>query len=76
MPAISPWWNVNNVVDNVGTAAVINSVVYLKRGEVVVDEEGQTSNRHNKELHPERVVVAVIGRLELGKHQVDGGNRA
>ena len=46
---------------------------HLKRREVVVDEEGQTSDRDHQELHPERVVVSVICGLELGVDHVDRG---
>ncbi len=38
----------------------------------MVDKEGETSNRHNEELHAECVVVAVIGGPELHVHQVHG----
>ena len=41
----------------------------------MVDEEGQASDGHNQELHPERVVVSVIRGLELGVDQVDRGVR-
>jgi len=53
-----------------------NKGAYLERGEVVIDEEGKTSHGNNKKLHAECVVVAIVGRLELDKHQVDSGNGA
>ena len=59
-----------------GKRKIKNKGAYLERGEVVIDEEGKTSHRNNKELHTERVVVAIVGRLELDKHQVDSSNGA
>lgn len=41
----------------------------------MVDEEGQPSDGNHQELHPERVVVPVVGGLELGVDHVDGGVR-
>lgn len=44
----------------------------LKRGELVVDKEGKTTNRHDKKLSAEGVVIAVIGGLELHVDEIDG----
>lgn len=41
----------------------------------MVDENSQTSNRNDQELHSETVVVAVIGGPEFGVDQVDRGIR-
>lgn len=41
----------------------------------MVDEEGQASDRDHQELHPEGIMVSVVGGLELGVDQVDGGVR-
>lgn len=49
---------------------------YLKGGKVMIDEHRQTPDRDHQELHPEAVVIAVIGGPELGVDQVDGGVRA
>lgn len=38
---------------------------YLHDGKVVVDEEGEDGAGDEQELDPERVVVVVVGRLEL-----------
>lgn len=36
----------------------------------MVDKEGQSSNRYDQELYPERVMVTIIGSLELCVDQV------
>lgn len=41
----------------------------------MVDQESQATNRDDQELHSERVVVPIIGRLELQVDQVHGGVR-
>lgn len=41
----------------------------------MVDEHGETPHRNDQELHPEAVVVAVIGGPELDVDQVDRGVR-
>lgn len=45
----------------------------LQRREIMVDKEGQASNWDNQELHPESVVVAIIGGLEFNVDQVNCG---
>ena len=42
----------------------------------MVHEERQPSHGHDEELHAKRVVVTVIGGLELGIEEVDCGGRA
>lgn len=39
----------------------------------MVDEHSKTSHWDNQELHPETVMIAVIGGPELHVDQVDGG---
>lgn len=46
---------------------------YLQRREVVVDEKSQAAHRDDQELHPESVVVAIVGGFELGVDQVHQG---
>ncbi|KAG7222855.1 hypothetical protein INR49_016017, partial [Caranx melampygus] len=41
----------------------------LQEREVMVDEDGQTSNRNYQELHSEAVMVAIIGGPEFGVDQ-------
>lgn len=41
----------------------------------MVDKECQASNWDNQELHPESVVVAIVGGLEFNVDQVNGGTR-
>lgn len=41
----------------------------------MVDENSETSNRNNQKLHPETVMVSIIGGPELHVDQVDGGIR-
>lgn len=41
----------------------------------MVDEERQTTNGNDQELHPERVMVPVVGCLELHVDQVHRGVR-
>lgn len=41
----------------------------------MVDEDRKSSNRNNQELHPEAVVVSVVGGPELHVDQVDCGVR-
>lgn len=41
--------------------------------EVMVDEEGKSTDRHDEELCSECVVVSVIGGLELHVDEIDGG---
>lgn len=48
---------------------------HLQEREVVVDENSETSNRNDEELHSETVMVAVIGGPELHVDQVDCGIR-
>lgn len=60
-------WPLNDFTQRVGTN--------LQEGEVVVDEHGETPHRNDQELHPEAVVVAVIGGPELDVDQVDRGVR-
>lgn len=49
------------------------SWAHLQEGEVMVDENCETPNRNHQKLHPETVMVAVIGGPELHVDQVDGG---
>lgn len=39
----------------------------------MVDEESQAAHRDDQELHPESVVVAIVGGFELGVDQVHQG---
>lgn len=41
----------------------------------MVDENSETSDRNNQELHSEAVVVAIVGGPELHVDQVDCGIR-
>lgn len=41
----------------------------------MVHQESQAPNRDDQELHSERVVVPIVGRLELQVDQVHGGVR-
>lgn len=41
----------------------------------MVDEDSETPDRNNQELHSETVVVAIIGGPELRVDQVDRGIR-
>ena len=41
--------------------------------ELMVEYEGQEQRGSNEKLDPKRVVVAVVSRLELHVHQIDGG---
>lgn len=41
----------------------------------MVDENSKSGHWHDKELNPERVVVVVVRRSELGIHQVYRGVR-
>ncbi len=41
----------------------------------MVDEDSETSDRNNQELHSETVVVAIVGGPELHVDQVDCGIR-
>lgn len=50
----------------------ITNFMYLKRGEVVIDEEGQSSDGNNQELGPEGVMVVVVSSLELDVYQING----
>lgn len=45
----------------------------LQGREVVVNQKSQATNRDNKELHSERVVIPIVSCLELNVDQVDGG---
>ena len=45
----------------------------LHHAELVVEDDGEEGGGAEEELDPERVMVAVVGRLELDVHQVDGG---
>jgi len=47
----------------------------LEGREIVVDEESETSDGHDEELHTECIVVAVVGRLKLVVHQIYCGVR-
>ena len=49
---------------------------YLERSELVVEDEGQHHRRHNREFHPECVVVAVVGGFELLEDEEDGCTRS
>ena len=40
----------------------------------MIDEEGQSGDGHDEELDAKRVVVAIVRRLELDEHEVDGGD--
>lgn len=48
---------------------------HLQRREAGVDQQGQHEARQQQELDAERIVIVVVGRLELHVHHVDGGNR-
>lgn len=50
-------------------------VSYLQRREVMVDKKGETTHRDDQELHPESVMIAIIGGFELGIDQVHCGVR-
>ena len=39
----------------------------------MIDEDGESSDRHDKELGAESVVVAVVSGLELEVDEIDGG---
>ena len=39
----------------------------------MVDQESQPPYRNNKELHPERIMVTIIGGLELHVDEVNSG---
>ena len=39
----------------------------------MVDKEGQSSHRHHQELHPERVMVAVVGGLKFDVDEIYSG---
>lgn len=41
----------------------------------MVDENRETPNRNNQELHPETVMVSIVGGPELHVDQVNGGVR-
>lgn len=42
----------------------------------MIDKKREPTNRNYQELHSERVVVSIIGGLELHVDQVHGGVRA
>lgn len=41
----------------------------------MVDEKSEATYRDDQELHPESVMIAIIGGFELGIHQVHCGIR-
>ncbi len=45
---------------------------HLHNAELVIEEERQNRHGTHEELDPERVVVVIVGGLELDEHQVDG----
>lgn len=49
---------------------------HLQWREVMIDKEREPTNRNYQELHPEGVMVSIIGGLELHVDQVHGGVRA
>lgn len=49
---------------------------YLQWREVMIDKKGEPTNRNYQKLHPEGVMVSIIGGLELHVDQVHGGVRA
>ena len=58
--------------DSLAYKPPIACLTYLKRWEVVVDEEGEATDRHNEELHAECVVVRVVRSTELVVHEEHG----
>lgn len=49
---------------------------YLQGGEVMVDENCETPNRNNQELHPETIMVSIVGGPEFHINQVYCGVQA
>lgn len=47
----------------------------LQGREVMVDQEGQPTNRNHQELYSERVMVPIVSCLELQVDQVHSGVR-
>lgn len=47
----------------------------LKGREVMVDENSETPNRNNQELHPKTVMVPIVGSPELHVDQINCGIR-
>lgn len=48
----------------------------FQRSELVVDEESETTNRHDEKFSSESVMVSVVCGLELHVDEVNGGVRA
>lgn len=48
---------------------------HFQRSEAGMDQQGQYEARQQQELNAERIVIVVVGRLELDVHHVEGGKR-
>ena len=53
----------------------MTGTAYLKCGKLVIENQCQNRDRNQQELHSERVLIAVVCRLELDVHEVQGGIR-